>query len=102
MPHFQVSEIAALLTSLVSRLEHLSLDSPSLCAQLELSIHALFRHAADLYFASFLISFLEHSDFEAQVVSANIASTKGLRNKGRRDVTIKLLGGHLLTLSTTV
>ena len=102
MPHFQVSEIAALLTSLVSHLERPSLDSPSVFAQLEVLIHALFRHLADLCFASFLTSFLKHSDFEAQAVSAKLSSHNHLRNKGKRDVTIKLLGGHLLTLSTTI
>jgi hypothetical protein len=102
MPHLQVSEIFALLTSLVSHLERPSLDSPSVFAQLEVLVHELFRHAADLCVASFLTSFLAHSDFESQVVRAKLTSNKHLRNKGKREVTIKLLGGHLLTLSTTV
>lgn len=79
-----------------------SLDSPSLFAQLELLIHSLFRHLADLFFAAFLTAFLHSTDFESQVVRAKITSSKHLRNKGKREVRIKLLGSHILTLKTTV
>jgi hypothetical protein len=102
MPYLQVSEIFALLTGLVSHLERPSLDSPSVLAQLELLVPELFRHAADFRVASFLTSFLAHSDLESQVVRAKLTSNKHLRNKDKRKFTFKLPGGHLFTLSTTV
>jgi hypothetical protein len=102
MPHLQVSDISAVLTSLLPRLASPCPDSPTLFAQLESLIHVVFRHLADLFFAAFLTSFLAHTDFEARTVSAKIASDKRLRNKGKRKVCIRLLGGHLLTLKTTV
>ena len=102
MPHLQVSDIPLLLTSVLSRLSTPSLESPELFARFELLIHRVFQHLADLFFSAFLRAFLAHSDFERQVVQAKLASDKHLRNRVKRTVTIRLLGGHPLTLSTTV
>ena len=102
MPPLQVSDIPLLLTSVLSRLSTPSLESPELFARFELLIHRVFQHLADLFFSAFLRAFLAHSDFERQVVQAKLASDKTLRNKGKRTVVIRLLGGHPFTLLTTV
>ncbi len=104
MPHVQASTISLIAATLDVKLRELfasflGLPHPDFVLELERALHALARWWADAIFASWLGFLLEHTDLEARVIAARRAdSSRELRHKGRREVELRLLGGHCVRL----
>ena len=104
MPHIQATSLQNALATLDFALRRLLTDFdthtplPRMFAALERTIHALARWFADTIFASFLFSVLENTDLEARVLAAKKAHTPAWKLNRKREVTLMLLGGHLVTL----
>ena len=105
MPHVQASSISLIAATLDVKLRELfasfvGLPHPDFVLDLEHALHALARWWADAIFASWLGFLLEHTELEARVIAARRAdSSRELRHKGRREVELRLLGGHCVRLA---
>ena len=108
MPHIQASTISELTATLNQKARTLfeanaHWPHPDLVLDLERAIHHLARWWADSIFSSWLAFLLTHTDFEDRLTAARrVHSKHKLDSKGRRDVELKLLGGHRFLLSVRV
>jgi hypothetical protein len=105
MPPLQLSPITDLLATLFQRLCEMfsSAERRSLCGEvlrdLEERLHGLLRWFGDCVIGSFLSWLLRQTDFESRVIDAKRSSSEqGWRSKGKREVVVRLLGGHLVRL----